>query len=180
MNEFVYKLNLPPLLEILLDSAKDTLFNTKNNLAYFYVNTDCVKPEWLQFNNYNWNSILLFYKNNSSGLIHIDGKNSIDPLEQPTWGINWIHGGQGVMDYWNMEDVLPPTFNPNGPKDRIICHPMRESSRTYHMSEGAYLVNASFPHKASGNAGRYAFSLRDTTSTDSWDTVVNNFKQYII
>ena len=61
MNEFVYRLNLPPLTDILLN--KDILYNEeKYDTIYRQLTTDCIKPEWLTFNNYNWNSVLYFIK----------------------------------------------------------------------------------------------------------------------
>jgi hypothetical protein len=180
MKEFVYHLNLPPLTDILLESAKDKLFNEKSDLIYRHLTTDCVKTEWLSFNNYNWNYILYFYKNNSSGFIHFDGKEILQPDEKAVWGINWIYGNSGIMEYWRMEDIFPPMINHGDPNNRTICKSIRPPFRTYHMSEGVYLVNASFPHNATGNAGRYAFSLRDNTCRETWDTVVDKFKNYII
>ena len=181
MNEFVYKLNLPPLSEILIDSAKNSLFNETNDSVLRFLTNEWVKPEWLTFNNYNWNYILYFYKNNSSGFVHLDGKNiKYQPHHPCVWGINWIYGNGGIMEYWLMEDILPLSNQPNDNVDRIICTPIKKPYRTYHMTEGAYLVNASFPHKATGQSGRYAFSLRDNTCIENWDTVITNFKNYII
>ena len=180
MNEFVYKLNLPPLTEILLDTAKNSLFNEKSSLVYKYLKTDCVKPEWLSFNNYAWDTILFFYKSDASGLIHIDGKNISNLEERPIWGINWIYSGNSIMEYWRMEDIITPIINPLDTNNRTICKSFKKPYRTYDMPEGVYLVNASFPHKATGFGKRYAFSLRDNTCTETWDTVVSNFKNYIV
>jgi hypothetical protein len=188
MNEFVYKLNLPPLSEILIDSAKNSLFNETNDLSFGrnvsilrYLTNEWVKPEWLTFNNYNWNHILYFYKKNSSGFVHLDGKNIKHQPHHPcVWGINWIYGNDGIMEYWLMKDILPMRNQPNDNNDRIICIPIKKPYRVYHMTEGAYLVNASFPHKATCQSERYAFSLRDNTCVENWDTVITNFKNYII
>jgi hypothetical protein len=181
MNEFVYKLNLPPLPEILSDFAKDSLFNETKDRTYRFVNIDCVKPEWLTFNNYNWDTARLFYKKNVKGNIHIDGKKIITPQDNyVNWGINWIHNGNCVMEYWLFEDVdvLPK-------KDILkdihhLCKTTKPPYRTYQMPEGAYLVNTSYPHNATGISNRYGFSLRDSRYSENWDTVVNNFKNYII
>jgi hypothetical protein len=180
MNEFVYRLNLPPLSEILLDSAKNSLFNEKPDevIGHRYLSTSFIKPEWLTFNNYNWNLILYFYKNNHSGTIHIDGEKIAQPHEQCVWGINWIYGNSGSMEYWLMEDIIP-IVNYNY-KDRILCKTDKKPYRTYHMPEGAYLVNASFPHNATSEAKRYALSLRDDSCKETWDAVVNKFKDYIV
>jgi hypothetical protein len=48
------------------------------------------------------------------------------------------------------------------------------------MCEGAYLVNASIPHKATGESKRHVLSLRNNTCIETWDTVVDKFKNYII
>lgn len=181
MNEFVYKLNLPPLSEILVDSAKNSLFNETAGDSLRVLTNECVKPEWLTFNNYNWNYILCFYKNNSSGVIHIDGTNTkYQPHNPCFWGINWIYGNSGIMEYWSMEDISPLNALPEPNVSRIVCTSIKKPYRRYHMAEGAYLVNASFPHKATGQSGRYAFSLRDNTCIENWDTVITNFKNYII
>ena len=180
MNELVYKLDLPPLTGILTDFAKDSLFNETKDRTYRYVDpTSCVKPEWLTFNNYNWDTSLLFYKNNTSSNIHIDGKKLLTEQHNfANWGINWIHNGNCIMEYWLIEDVdvLPRTI-----KDiHYRCETNKSSYRTYQISEGAYLVNTSYPHKVTGFSNRYAFSLRDSRYSQTWDTVVNNFKNYII
>lgn len=177
MNEFVYKLNLPLLPEILLDSAKKSLFNQTRDSFCYLKPLNIVKPEWLTVNSYNWNNILHFYKNNTTGVIHMDDK---DVLNQAwsNWGINWIHGNSGIMEYWLLQDVVLPSVS-NDKVDRIVCTTAKKPHRTYYMSEGAYLVNASFPHRATALGSRYAFSLRDTTCFETWDTVVDKFKNYI-
>ena len=180
MNDFVYKLNLPVLSEILVDSAKNSLFNETNHLVIRFLTTEWIKSEWLTFNNYNWDRILYFYKDNSSGVIHIDGKDIKHQPHHPcVWGINWISGNNGIMEYWLVEDIFPLSNQPNDNVDRIIYTSIKKPYRTYHMTEGAYLVNASLPHKATGQSGRYAFSLRDSKCRETWDTVINNFKSYI-
>ena len=179
MNEFVYRLNLPPLTDVLLN--KDILYNEeKYDTIYRQLTTDCIKPEWLTFNNYNWNSVLYFYKNNSSGIIHLDRNDRSHLPHNPcVWGINWIYNNNGIMEYWPIEDILHQTLDTRS-KYITVCYSDKEPHRTYHMTEGAYLVNASLPHKATGESKRRALSLRDTTCNETWDEVVDKFKNYII
>ena len=179
MNEFVYRLNLPPLTDILLN--KDILYNEeKYDTIYRQLTTDCIKPEWLTFNNYNWNSVLYFYKNNSSGVIHMDKNDRSHLPHKPcVWGINWIYNNSGIMEYWPLADILHQVVDAKN-KFITVCYSNKKPHSTYHMTEGAYLVNASLPHKATGESKRSALSLRDTTCNETWDTIVDKFKNYII
>lgn len=187
MTEFVYKLNLPPLTEILLDTAKEKLFNAKHEAEHSHI-TDLksyLKPEWLTFNGITWNIVSFFYKSNYTGLIHIDEQVRAHlPHERSSWGINWIHGGSGILEYWLPEDIIfsPPETDETGDYKRIQCSTNKPPYRTYNMSPGAYLVNASIPHRATGYEGRYAFSLRDNAekTIKTWNTVVEMFSPYIV
>jgi hypothetical protein len=187
MTEFVYKLNLPPLTEILLDSAKTELFNAKNNAEHSHLEklSYYLKPEWLTFNGITWNFVSFFYKSNYTGLIHIDEQTRVHQLhERANWGINWIHGGSGIMEYWLPEDIIfsIPQEDETGNYKRIQCSTTKAPYRTYNMSPGAYLVNASVPHRATGYTGRYAFSVRDNCEKNimTWNAVVDLFKDHII
>lgn len=172
--ELVYKLNLPPLPDILTDSAKEELFVGKNQQIYKqYHPKDLLKPEWLTWKDVEWDFVNFFYKNNYTGLLHTDGPN--------VWGINWIYNGYGKMEYWRHEDVecFPAEIDPIG-SVRTRCIPKTAPFKIYTLEPGAYLTNASYPHQPSGFNGRYAFSLRCYKNRIPWLNAVNKFQHLFI
>lgn len=176
MTEFVYKLNAPPITDILLESVAEKLF-VGGDLSYHrsYNNlTKLIKPEYLSWKNYNWNFINLFYKTKGiPGWIHIDGYGG--------WGVNWIHGGHGRMEYWLPENVeiMPPEVDDIGGQI-VKCKTSASPDKIYVMTPGAYLINAWVPHRAAGFNNRHALSLRATKDTSTWEEVVNNFTDLIL
>ena len=89
-----------------------------------------------------------------------------------------------MLEYWLPEDIIfsVPETDETGNYKRIQCSTTKLPYRTYNMLPGAYLVNASVPHRATGHHGRYAFSLRDDTKENvkTWNTVVDIFKDFIV
>lgn len=174
MEELVYKLNLPPLTDILLPGAAERIFVPDSNSVHrHYDPVELVKPEWLEFNGFKWDFVNFFYKNNHVGFLHSDG---------PTvWGINWVHGGSGSLQYWRPEDTTTTMdFCAMGHR-RFRHESVKPPYLTYDTPPGAYLVNAIVPHVASGFAGRYAFSLRVyKQKAIPWPEVIERFKEYIV
>ena len=175
MSEFIYKLNLPPLDEILTQQAQTELFVGKNQQIYKqYHPKDLLKSEWLTWKDVEWDFVNFFYKNNYRGIIHVDGPS--------VWGINWVYNGSGSMEYWLPEDVtqLPAGLDEVGSK-RSECFTNKDPVKIYKTPPGAYLTDASSPHRASGYNGRYAFSLRCYyTNPISWEEAKVKFGDLFI
>ena len=174
MSEFMYKLDLPPLDEILTEAGKIELLVGKDKTLYKqYHPKDLVKPEWLAWRGLEWDFVNFFYKNNYQGIIHIDGPG--------VWGINWIYHGYGTMEYWMPEDVeqLPAEYDDIGSK-RSECFAKKDPIKIYTTMPGAYLTDASIPHRPSGYDGRYAFSLRCYGDPMTWQEAVVKFEDLFI
>jgi hypothetical protein len=170
MSEFVYKLDLPPLDTILLEPNK--LFS--NSITFNqYAPKDILKPEWLNWQDLSWDFSLFFYKTDGdTGIIHIDGPG--------VWGINWVYNGYGKMDFWNLEEVETTYELTSLSTPRYRCATKTKPIKTYNTDPGAYLVNASIPHRATGYNQRYTLSLRSYSSKLSWLQAVNKFKNLMI
>jgi hypothetical protein len=70
MDEFVYKLNLPPFNKIVLPGVFDKLM--KSNLNYQqHKSADFIKPEFLNINSILFDGCTIFIKHDSIGSIHI-------------------------------------------------------------------------------------------------------------
>jgi hypothetical protein len=175
MNDLVYKLNLPPLTDILLDGVAETLFKDTTKSAHRnYHPAELLKKEWLAWQNVEWNFVNFFYKDNATGIIHSDGPAS--------WAINWIHQGHGVLKFWypQPEEILPASVDELN-NIRYVYDINRPADKEYTMYPGAYLVNTSLPHLPSGYNNRYAFSLRSyTRPTPPWSAIFEKFKHLII
>lgn len=166
----MYKLNLPPLDEILSDEGRAKLFVGKDEYLYqLYNPKEILKPEWFKLDDIEWNSALFFYKNNSTGILHIDVPG--------VWGINWIYQGHGTMEYWTHGGVEFITTEPDAKGNTLTtCTAIKAPIKIYETPPGVYLTDASYPHRASGYAGRYALSLRCYSNLTSWDYAVNKFQ----
>ena len=172
--EYMYKLDLPPLDQILSDEGKAELLVGDQAAMYKqYHPRELVKPEWLNWAGIEWDFVNFFYKNNHTGVIHVDGRR--------VWGINWIYNGYGVMEYWRPEDVneLVEEGDIIG-SSRIVCIPNKDPVKVYTTLPGAYLTNAEIPHRPSGFDGRYAFSLRCRNKRITWNDAVANFQHLFI
>ena len=183
MTEYVYKLNLPPITDMLLDSAKSKIFIGKEQAIHRSFDVkDVLKPEWLNFKSIPWADFILFYKPDFLGTIHADDHDRIRSMdEECVWGINFIHGGSGVMEYWAPEDmdvlkVVPDvvgTYN-------VRCETSKPARKTYHTGPGAYLVNASQIHRVRGIGKRYALVLRPKGPVGfTWSKLIDHFSDLI-
>jgi hypothetical protein len=176
MSEFIYKLDLPQLDEILSDEGKaELLVGAEKPMYKQYHPKNLVKPEWLTWAGIEWDFVNFFYKNNHTGILHVDGHGA------GLWGINWIYNGYGIMEYWRPEDVeeSPPEYDHLGSK-LSKCTTNKDPFKIYEILPGAYLTNAEIPHRPSGFNGRYAFSLRCYANRLTWDQAVNKFQYLFI
>lgn len=191
MLEYVYKLNLPPVKEVLLPDLAETLLQKSEVSSYAAYNSKkIIKSEFLNIKNINWDAGVAHFHltNGNVGKLHCDHQ---DPKEILMAAINWVYDGVCQMDYWEF-DELPPgskVVDINNASayywpDSVRPPPHGRgipASKTYLMPTGAYLVNASVPHLAYGWGNRHVISMRSYfLRTKTWDYVVDLFDDLII
>lgn len=182
--EYIYKLKLPSITEIVQDSAREKIFSGKDTAIHKSFNVkDVLKPEWLTFKNIPWQHLILFYKPDFLGTIHADDWEKIRGLdEECVWGINFIHGGTGVMEYWEPEDMdsLESVADGVGTYN-MRCVTSKPARKIYTTEPGAYLVNASAIHRVRGIGKRYAIVLRPNGPAGfTWPRLIDHFKDLIV
>ena len=178
--EYCYRLNLPPLTDVLREDAFEIL-NQQHSVQVVnrvYSPLDEIwKQEWMTIANYTFTNIFYFFRSNHTGKPHTD---VIDPSLN-IWGINWIWGGESILDIWNINDPSTYTTIVNEKMNAIWYDFSIPPEKSYKMEPGAYLVNVRNPHRAIGFGDRHCFSLRSRTSYHiPWETVVESFKSHII
>lgn len=177
--EYVYKLNLPSLASVARPSLWSLIENNNKNIVTIKPK-DYFSEEILNIKNLNWkNGDGVYFKKNPNfyGAIHIDGSDG-----KFRWGLNWVIGGEGGMDYWDGPLEKIPTIDSAG-RTRLDVYPTTPPNKTYlTIPDNVYLVNASVPHRGfntSFTQHRHAISIRPEHSL-SWDLVVNLFSDLII
>ena len=182
MEPMIYKLNLPQLPECILDGVEERYFKDNADPHYIGVEPDKIfKPEYLILKNFNWFKVLIFYRNfGTSCPIHTDTANT----RETVWGINWIYKGQGLMEYWELEDFEPQNIkyyvdNLGFPTFRCF-KPTKSPRLRYFLNPGAYLVNTTKVHRATSFKNRYCVSYRSTTTLISWNNIVDQFSDVIV
>ncbi len=103
--EYVYKLNLPSINDILLSGKHDELFSRFTDYSFERTLpvTDYFKSESLVINGYNIVQAFLFYRtNNEASVLHNDGN--------VAWSINYIIGGSGEMRYYDINKIGEPEY----------------------------------------------------------------------
>jgi len=182
MKQLVYKLNLPPLEECILDGTLERYFPDDNKNSYNLVKAaDLFKSEYLNMGSFQFNRVLIFYTNDitTPKTIHTDTNY---PKYITEWGINWIYKNDGILEFWDFEKIEKENITYVSDKHQYSTfhyNPTTLSDITYQMPPGPYLVNASVPHRASSYRSRYCASLRSTVNTLSWDSIVYQFKDFI-
>lgn len=173
--ELIYKLDLPPLVDILTEFAQRRLFIGRNMSIYRrYHPRDLLRPEWITYRGIPWDFVSFFYKHNYRGIIHSDHGDNV-------WGINWIYQGRAVIEYWEENDIIRSPTEPDVIGSPVImCSAMAPPSRVYTLEPGAYLFNAQRPHRPSGFDHRYALSLRCTAMNTTWVEAQSLFSDLII
>jgi hypothetical protein len=187
--EYLYKLNLPDINEVVLslDYIQNLVPRDFQGSQIFYPNPrDIFKPEWLRYKNLEWDYVSLFVRSGGQqSMLHRDNPNSIDSLH---WGINWILGDNSIMEYWDEDKIIDQQIiNDIGGKTTVKIIADQESSKKYKMDTGTYLVNASVPHKITNltNEFRIAISLRSKkfryeNPSMVWRDIVELFKTEIL
>ena len=182
--EYIYRLNLPTLPHLILDSVSTKLeHNPDHPIVERYDAYELIKPEWLTINGYQWTSVVYFYKpTNFVGKIHRDSDN----FNEMPWAINWIYGGTGVLSYYLPESIPEPVAMINHMGYPVLKYAEMGNDthvpeKKYVMEQGAYLVNASIPHLPSSLGQRHCVSVRSDASYNiPWERVVDSFEHYII
>lgn len=184
--EYVYRLELPPLSEIINDNMTRRISELGDKLVWESGPAEnSIKEEYLNWNGIHWTHAALFYKPNKCGDIHIDNDS---PAFTTVWGINWVADGEALMEYWSFNDVTDITESTDL-KERSKLKGLGKARefrstvppiKSYKMPPGAYLVNAHLPHKAQGFGKRVVISLRSVESYNlTWDEVVSKFQHLI-
>jgi hypothetical protein len=177
--EYVYKLNLPPLDQVLREERVSMLDVATDHPRYRTQDPSTLfKPEWLTFNGINWDFSLYFFKPTGfKGRVHTD---AINP-DLRVWGINWVYGASGLLNLWDPENIQPFEKKIDECGHPIWNYPTDiPPDRSYHMDPGAYLVNVRSPHQPISHGVRHCLSLRCCKAYDiSWEQVVEMFRDYI-
>lgn len=181
MSEYVYKLNLPSIENVLLpDLVEKLLLPSTSGLFDRYETKSIFKEEYVFWKGIFWNDVYHFFKTNGwEGPVHSDVEDNM----YNCWGINWVHGGLGIMEYWEPHHAGEPAISTDGYNHNIrYYNPPRISTKKYEMPPGAYLVDTTMPHRAIG-WNRHVFSLRCTIHeyqiNHPWNKMIDLFHQNI-
>lgn len=190
MNEYCYELSLPALEDILIDptyyqSGKYYDVEQYHNILIELNISNILKPEWLNFLELPWSTLIYFMKSEHEGPIHTDYNN-----DQCRWAINWILNDSCVMKYWETTHVQKvnrqkaPIYNLNNKKTTYL--PIFTSTippdREYTLKKGkSYLVNISTPHAAWGGTNKKTISYRVDPNLHNmnWNQIVTLFNKHI-
>lgn len=178
MEQLIYRLNLPSLSDCLANGVKDQYFNS--DLKSYHnglINPKSfLKKEYQIINNIPLTNIMIWKRiDEIPGLPHTDMAN-----KSLVWAINWIENGYGLMEYWDVDEinsenikVIHPWDEKNRPENTnysvYVFETLKPAKWVYFLSPGAYLVNTTQIHRATGFKERYCVSCR----SDRW---INNFK----
>lgn len=189
MIEYCYRLNLPRLENVILsDNQLKKLIpeNHRGSRVLYLHPQEIFQPVWLTYKNLPWDYVSVFIRSGmAESFLHRDNPHNSRLLH---WGINWIIGNDSVMEFWEEEEIEKENvIIDGGGKTTIILSTSLNPSKSYKMTSGAYLINASKPHRIKNltNDIRIAVSLRSQKFISknyffSWEEVVDMFKDVII
>jgi hypothetical protein len=178
MTEYIYKLDFPDIRAILLENKYDELFTEQTvNITNCNLNLEqYLKPEFRTLNSYRFDKAILFYKSDRTGVIHTDGG--------PTWALNYVVTGTGVMRYYDPTKLGQPQILRDNPGNArpVYDNTDIEFEKSYDMPVGIYLTRVDLPHVVIGYEKRYCLSMRTTIPEVflPWEFVVDSFSDYII
>ncbi len=186
--ELVYELKLPSFKDIVLPTFKAVNDDDKSiNYLILYNIENFIKSEYCNLLNLDWYKMLYFKLSNSSGSIHTD-INVTDPYKYLSddicdsyFGINWISGGHGKIEFWDKCEVDVGNFVTTYNGLQVLSFVQKTlPSKSYIMEENkAYLVNVSYPHRATGSLNRKCYSMRTRTENRSWTEILKIFNKLI-
>jgi hypothetical protein len=189
MNEYVYKLNLPDIADVVisLDYIKNLVPQDFQGSQIFYPEPrEIFKSEWLTYKNLEWDYVSLFIRTEKQqSVLHRDNPHSPGSLH---WGINWVLGEDSVMEYWDDDKIIDQkVINDLGGKTTVKITADQTPSKQYTLSTGVYLVNASAPHRVTNltDERRIAISLRSKkfryeNPSVVWRDIVEMFRDEIL
>lgn len=187
--EFLYRLSLPCLADVLC--SKDILKSYTEKLSggsrIFYPDpNELFKKEWLGYKGLQWDYVSVFVRTGSiTGMIHRDNPNNTHLLH---WGINWVVGDDGYMDYWIPEQISEERIVSDlGGGETVTLYTEEPPFKQYKTDTGVYLINASVPHRARNLSTdvRISLSLRSKkfryeNPNLSWKDIINKFQDVIL
>lgn len=189
MIEYCYRLNLPSIDQVFISFSEiqKLLPSHFKGSKILYPRPDQIfKSHWLSYKDISWDYVSLFFRSgNEESMIHRDNPNNPNSLH---WGINWISGENSIMEFWD-DDLIEKQkiIQDGGGKTTVVLETTLQPSYRYTMSTGAYLINASIPHKITNlsNDTRIAVSLRSQkfryeNPSVAWRDIVEMFKSEII
>lgn len=191
--EHVYKLNLPSVDQVFLESFKGFDDDDKT-MNYQYRNDleNILRPEWCSFRNIKWDHLLYFKKSDSEGRIHTDIKysllNTSRGMNSTPWGITWVFEGDGLLEYWDFDQVIDSDVtngsdnNKNKGVVKTYTAKIPPAAQYRMLNNNCYLVCGKHPHRATGFGGRKVISLRSfyMTYDITWKEIVNTFQDLIV
>ena len=187
--EYVYKLDLPDIEEVLISYNNITSLTDKEFVGskIFYPEpSNIFKSEWLSYKNLSWDYCSLFVRSgNQSSIIHRD--NPFNSLSLH-WGINWVYGKDSCIEFWEESDIISEKIIKDaGGKETILLEIDLPPRKTYSMNKGVYLINASKPHRIRNFSQdfRVALSLRSKkfrfeNPETNWKDIVEMFENEIV
>lgn len=188
MIEYCYKLNLPDIEQVVLslDNIKNLVpKNFKGSKIFYPDPSDIFKTEWLSYKNISWDYVSLFIRSGKEqSVLHRDNPYSPTTLH---WGINWIYGDNSIMEFWEEDKIEhQDLILDSGGRTTMKLSTNLPSSKKYMMTAGAYLVNASVPHKITNLSDdrRIALSLRSKkfrqeNPSVTWNKIIDMFRDVI-
>ncbi len=186
MLEYIYKLNLPPLKNVVnINKLNDIISMTESfkNIHLLYPAEEIFLKDFLNIKDFNFQTASIFKKLNYTGVIHTDDQDTLkDENENPVWGINWVYNGISEIEYWE-RDKIEFFYKDENTIDsyHIMCKSKFPPSQQYLLSvDHPYLTNASIPHRATGHGARFLISLRTNSWTHPWPKLVDIFNDLII
>lgn len=188
MIEYVYKLNLPAIDQVLLslDEINDLVPRDLVGSRIFYPHPkDVFKPEWLTYKNLVWDYVSIFIRSGKeTSILHRDDPHSASLH----WGINWILSDNSVMQYWKDDSNFEKRIIKDiGGSSTLKMYTDQPADVEYKMTTGVYLINASVPHKVINYSDnkRIALSLRSKkfryeNPEITWEKIIEMFKNEIV
>lgn len=182
-HEYVYKVKLPELKDVATsDFLKILQLDLDSESVARYLQeklNNQIKEEYKNICNIKFTDLVTFYKNDISGRIHTDTPR----INEEVWGINWISGGDCVMEYWTRNSIGADPYILRDSQGSLINKWNRFHAnpplRIYYMTPGAYLVNASMVHRPSAIGKRHCIVLRPKRNIP-WKQAINNFNSIIV
>lgn len=181
--EYIYKLNLPAVLNVLLPQAQDIVTGGEDKcFVRFYHCVDILKSQYISMCGYNFKPAFMLFKTAGTiGNLHSDNEIGV---RENTWAINWIHRGNCQMQYWHKDRLGIPTVWNNSIRYPLLRwdNQTSEPDKIHDLSKDcAYLVNTAVPHLPVSFQDRYALSIRSFDNSErTWDQVVSAFSALIV